>query len=107
MSNFENQPYDEREGLQVDSQGLEIVAPAEPRAEKISYTAQQDYNGSDGQKPVYVLTDETTNRERRICGLRQTTFFLTVAIVCIILATAVGGGVGGSMAANNSKAANK
>jgi hypothetical protein len=109
MSHFESQTYDEREGLQVDSTGLEIGSPSNPRAEKISYTQRQEYNGLGGQKQVYVPrpTDGATTRQRRICGLRRTTFVLTVTIVCIVITAAVGGGVGGSMTANNSKAANK
>lgn len=100
MSHAESHQFDEREGLQVDSSGLEIV-----KAEKIvSYVHEQGYHGSDGQKQA----DETINRKRRICGLRRTTFFLTVAIVSIIiLAGAIGGGVGGTMAANNSRVVNK
>ncbi len=40
---------------------------------------------------------------RTICGLRATTFFLTVALILVIIVAAVGGGVGGTVAVNNAK----
>ena len=47
----------------------------------------------------------TQEAESTICGLRKTTFWLTLALaLVIILAAAIGGGVGGSMSANNSGA---
>ncbi|KAH0437487.1 hypothetical protein CcaCcLH18_03838 [Colletotrichum camelliae] len=36
--------------------------------------------------------------ERRICGLRRTSFFLFVVLAAVIIAASVGGGVGGSLA---------
>ncbi|GAP86266.1 hypothetical protein SAMD00023353_1801490 [Rosellinia necatrix] len=41
--------------------------------------------------------------ERTICGMRRTSFFLSVALLVVILAAAVGGGVGGSLAVQNAK----
>ncbi|KAH7323592.1 hypothetical protein BKA65DRAFT_71369 [Rhexocercosporidium sp. MPI-PUGE-AT-0058] len=45
-------------------------------------------------------------KERTICGFRAATFFLSLALVLVILAAAIGGGVGGTMAVNNAKSAN-
>ncbi|KAI1815818.1 hypothetical protein GGS20DRAFT_584112 [Poronia punctata] len=42
-------------------------------------------------------------QERTILGLRRPTFFLSVALAIVIIAAAVGGGVGGSMAVENAK----
>lgn len=42
-------------------------------------------------------------KEQRICGLRKTTFFLALALLLVILAAGIGGGVGGTMAVNNAK----
>lgn len=36
--------------------------------------------------------------EKRICGLRRTTFILLVLLALVIVAASVGGGVGGSRA---------
>jgi len=40
--------------------------------------------------------------EKTICGLRRTTFGLVAVIAVLIIAGAVGGGVGGSMAVKHS-----
>lgn len=44
---------------------------------------------------------ESSASEQRLCGLRPATFFLSLALLIVILAAAIGGGVGGSMAAHN------
>lgn len=46
---------------------------------------------------------EKPTPKRRICGLRRPTFFLTVALLAVIVIAAVGGGVGGSLAVKNAK----
>ncbi|TGJ82604.1 hypothetical protein E0Z10_g6165 [Xylaria hypoxylon] len=43
--------------------------------------------------------------ERTICGVRRATFFLSIALVVVIIAAAVGAGVGGSLAVQNAKSA--
>jgi hypothetical protein len=42
-------------------------------------------------------------QERTILGLRRPTFFLSLALAFVIIAAAIGGGVGGSMAVENAK----
>ncbi|KAI0426676.1 hypothetical protein F5Y09DRAFT_318222 [Xylaria sp. FL1042] len=42
-------------------------------------------------------------REQTICGVRRVTFLLSVALAVVIIAAAVGGGVGGSLAVQNAK----
>jgi hypothetical protein len=91
MSYLPSRSFNDREGLQVESPGLEIWSQARQENENVSRT-QQDY--------VPLATNNTTIRKRQICGLRQTTFFLLVVIVCIVIAVVIGGGVGGSIAAN-------
>ena len=44
---------------------------------------------------------EKPTPKSRICGLRRSTFFLTVALLTVIVIAAVGGGVGGAIAAKN------
>jgi hypothetical protein len=42
-------------------------------------------------------------QQRKLCGLRTTTFFLTLALILVILAAGIGGGVGATSAVNNAK----
>jgi hypothetical protein len=44
-----------------------------------------------------------TTRGHRICGLRATTSWLFLALIIIIIAAAIGGGVWGSMAVRNGR----
>lgn len=37
-------------------------------------------------------------KEKTICGVRRPTFWLTLALVIVIIAAGVGGGVGGTLA---------
>lgn len=46
---------------------------------------------------------EPATSKRRIWGLRRSTFFLTVALLAVIVIAAVGGGVGGFIAVQNAK----
>jgi hypothetical protein len=65
--------------------GLEVV----PEQPKPTWTV--------GQSPAYRVP------ERTIFGVRRATFFLSLALVFVIIAAAVGGGVGGSLAVQNAK----
>ena len=53
--------------------------------------------------PEYYEGPVDPRDERTICGLRTTTFFLALALLLVILAAGIGGGVGGTMAVNNAK----
>ena len=44
-------------------------------------------------------------RSQNICGLRPVTFWILVALIFLICAGAIGGGVGGSLAVQSSKSA--
>ncbi|KAF9879615.1 hypothetical protein CkaCkLH20_03158 [Colletotrichum karsti] len=68
------------------------------------------YNG--GEKSFYAPqyaqysqhpSQQPTTPEKRICGLKRTTFFLAVTLAAVIIIAAVGGGVGGSMAVQRAK----
>lgn len=55
------------------------------------------YNG-DENKRYSQQPQQPVNTERRICGLRRTSFFLFVVLAAVVIAASVGGGVGGSLA---------
>ncbi|KAJ0375193.1 hypothetical protein COL26b_006565 [Colletotrichum chrysophilum] len=59
----------------------------------ISPTYNVDENKHYPQQP-----QQPVNTERRICGLRRTSFFLFVVLAAVVIAASVGGGVGGSLA---------
>jgi hypothetical protein len=40
---------------------------------------------------------------KTICGFQLSKFLLSIALVCVIIAATVGGGVGGSIAVRNAK----
>jgi hypothetical protein len=94
MSHSRNMNFDEREGLQVESTGLEIGTSLKPGTEKEAYTlrehARETGSHSYGRE-----------EQRQICGLRYATFFLAVALVFVVVGGAVGGGIGGSLASKN------
>lgn len=59
----------------------------------------------DGPVPIYEKYGEKAQyaevaREdkRRICGMRTTTFILAMALIFVIVAAAIGGGIGGTFA---------
>ncbi|PVH83239.1 hypothetical protein DL98DRAFT_513502 [Cadophora sp. DSE1049] len=54
----------------------------------------------------YGSGEGDARKERTMCGVRPATFFLSLALVLVILAAAIGGGVGGTMAVNNAKSEN-
>lgn len=47
--------------------------------------------------------NESFKNTRHICGLRSSTFWLALTLAAVIIAAAVGGGVGGSMAVAKAK----
>jgi len=74
-------------------QGLEVVPPqAKP------------FDGQQYQHAYYPGQGyPAPEPERTIFGVRRTTFFLSLALAIVIIAAAVGGGVGGSMAVENAR----
>jgi hypothetical protein len=68
----------------VDS-GLEVAPQQQP-----AYGHYHPHQGQEGP-PQTIL------------GLRRTTFFLSLALVAVIIIAAVGGGVGGSLAVQNAR----
>ncbi|KAK3370632.1 hypothetical protein B0H63DRAFT_318830 [Podospora didyma] len=56
------------------------------------------FNGVIESPPIQLQVPE-----RRILGLRRATFFLSVALLALIIAAGVGGGVGGSLSVKNAE----
>ena len=86
-------------------EGLEVFHPsanphlAEPYKQGKLYSDQQIGGG----QPNRYYGTEDGGRERKLCGLRPTTFVLTLALILVILAAGIGGGVGATSAVNNAK----
>lgn len=78
---------------------LEVVREVNMPYFVASSSSSMEYGKS---SPLPVLGSETGN-ERRICGLRRSTFFLSVVLVLVIVAAAIGGGVGGSIAVERAR----
>jgi hypothetical protein len=76
---------------------LEVV-----REVNMPYFVASSSSSTEYEKSSPVLGSEK-GKERRICGLRQSTFFLSVVLVLVIVAAAVGGGVGGSIAVERAR----
>jgi hypothetical protein len=80
-------------------EGLEVFEPRTNPAE----TYKQNAPYSEQQIGGHYGPNHDGGRERRLYGLRATTFFLTLALVLVILAAGIGGGVGATSAVNNAK----
>jgi len=52
------------------------------------------------QLPIPV---EQRRKSTAICGMPRSTFFVAIALIIVIMAAAVGGGVGGSMAVQSAR----
>ncbi|CZR61210.1 uncharacterized protein PAC_11106 [Phialocephala subalpina] len=84
---------------------LEVVPQQTPLPKPYQYSNHNQglpapsYDGSYG----YQDQGQAPVKEKSICGLRTTTFFLVLALILVILAAGIGGGVGGTMAVNNAK----
>jgi hypothetical protein len=61
----------------------------------------QTYKPESQPNPPFCPPESTKRRE--ILGLRFTTFFLVSALIVVILAAAIGAGVGATSAINNAK----
>jgi hypothetical protein len=85
--------------------GLEVVSNKPPVYGDYSPMPQ-----SPNQKGAYAPTvlegpedHKNMRSEKTILGMRGATFCLFLALVFVILAAGVGGGVGGTLAVNNAK----
>ncbi len=71
--------------------GLEVALPN--ARENTTY----DHDGS--KSPPYPNNELTAKPSHRICGLSSHLFWITLAIVLVVLGGAIGGGVGGGLSA--------
>lgn len=58
---------------------------------------------ANGQQQHYYQQGQYPQQERRIWGLRRTTFILVVVLVAVVVIGAVGGGVGGGLAVKSAQ----
>lgn len=97
------------EGLQVASNTPVIFAHEQQQKQVIEYYGE----APDGKEAVHSAVEEgiyfnddngkVNKGKKRICGLSAVTFWLVVVIAVLVITGAVGGGIGGSLAAKNSK----
>lgn len=89
---------------QYDS-GLEVVPSTKDPALTSTFYPPSGYPQTDaGTWDNVSSLPQYPQQPRLICGLRRTTFWLLVALAALIVVGAVGGGVGGSIAAKKSDA---
>jgi len=84
------------------SAGLEV---AEPKfwAQTTSSGPYADHNDNSYASQAVLNSDNGQRKSGRICGFFPTTFFLSMALLLVIIIAGVGGGVGGTLAVNNAK----
>ena len=106
-----SRPYPANEGLQVvDSShphGLEVAgsnAPEVVPGEASLYQIQQGKQAVTGHDSEKEVAPGGSERRGNICGLRRRTFWILLGVVClIVIAAAVGGGVGGALSNKHSR----
>jgi len=59
------------------------------------------YNTSPPVPPEIAHSKE--DKQNKLLGLRKPTFFLSLALVCMVIVAAIAGGVGGSIAVENAR----
>ncbi|KAL3456236.1 hypothetical protein BJX64DRAFT_48207 [Aspergillus heterothallicus] len=83
--------------------GLEVVPPQEKEVHRVDtglHQVSESYaspNANEGYPPMTSVS-LAQKQEKRICGLRKTTFLIVLLIALLVIGGAVGGGVGGSLA---------
>lgn len=85
--------------LEVAPQGQQKAYVEKPFPVQSPVPQYEHPNGGGG----YYGPQDEGRRERTYCGLRPATFSLSLALLLVILAAAIGGGVGGTMAVNSAK----
>ena len=67
----------------------------EPSHKHEKYKLPFGYNAPRDNRPASTSESRQPSHSRQICGLRRTTFFLSLALATVVvLAAAIGGGVG-------------
>lgn len=84
---------------------LEVSAPGQHQVTAADKFYSDRPHTQEAVPPQYYhgSPEEEMKKERTICGFAVATFWLSLALVLVVIVAAVGGGVGGSMAVNNAK----
>ena len=72
----------------IPAEGIEVVWPKQQKS--------QHYDEGEAPEPVYFYQRDGP---RRILGLRIPTFWLIIAVIVLVLACGIGGGVAGGLVA--------
>ena len=78
--------------------------PARYDASSYDTVGSPSYSSHEPIKPPAVVHAGQYPPEKKILGMRRPTFLLCAVLIFVIVAAAIGGGVGGSMAVANAKA---
>jgi hypothetical protein len=90
---------------EVVQPGLEVVSNKPPVYKDYTPMPQTPNQKGAYSPPVLVSPEDVKGgkSERTVMGLRGTTFCLLLALIFVILAAGIGGGVGGTLAVNNAR----
>lgn len=89
-------------GMGSSHSDLEVTSMQQRAVADKYYADRPEATTAESGPPQYFYPQDG-EKKRTICGMRGTTFILAVALVLVILAAGIGGGVGGTMAVNNAK----
>ena len=84
-----------------DHGGLQHLTPSADL--EVLYQPQPPVSPEWQQKKIDHQSESTpdkSSQNKRVAGLRKSTFWLTLALALVIIVAAAGGGVGGSLAVN-------
>ncbi|KAI9722683.1 MAG: hypothetical protein M1812_001614 [Candelaria pacifica] len=90
------------DGLQLGQPQPGLEVGQQPQLSQSYHGHGEFYGDRKGYRDEYIHNEEPPPPSRTICGLRPATFWLALALGAVIIIAAVGGGVGGSLAAKRS-----
>lgn len=86
--------------LRYDPEGLEVTEIPNPYDQPELKQHSHKVSSNPNKTGAYY---ENGRKEKLICGLNRQAFWFVIIVAVIVIITAVGGGVGSSLAIRNSK----
>lgn len=96
-------------GLERDlRQGEDEFPIVDNNGDQSKYLNQKEPIYTSGEEIKYAhLTPQPDLRRNRICGIRKTTFWLTIALAAVLSLGVVGAGIAGSLAVKRGHSSNQ